>query len=427
MEKTLEMEKVKEGYKLTLIGVIPDDWEVKKLGQIGVFQTSSIDKTIKVNEDLVFLTNYMNVYKHETINNKSAQNFQVVSAKQSQIQSCNLKKGDILFTPSSETPYDIGHSSAVFEDLQNTVFSYHLIRFRPKITLDVLYSHYFCNNQTVLCQFTKYATGSTRFTISIKTFSNIIIPIPPLPEQQKIASILSTWDEAISKQKNLVEQTKKRNQGLAQQLLTGKKRLKGFEGEWNNLKFGEVINRITRRNDIENTNVVTISAKRGFVRQDDFFNKQVASETLTNYYLIKKGEFAYNKSYSGGYPMGAFKRLDNFDFGVVTTLYICFSIKNDFDSDFFKQYFEAGQMTHGLTKIAQEGGRAHGLLNIGLTDFLSLKIKVPTLPEQKAISQLIENAELELKLQESQLESLQNEKKGLMQMLLTGEVRVKVN
>jgi type I restriction enzyme S subunit len=414
MEKMLEIEKVKKGYKQTSIGLIPDDWEVKKLSQLGEVINGLTYSPEDIKPDGILVLRSSNIKDRQLEFND---NVFVNTDKYNPV-----RKGDILICVRNGSKALIGKNAMITSAAEGLAFGAFMAVFRGNQN-DFLFQIF----GTDLYQKEIHRNlGATINSINGSDLKLFKFPIPPLPEQQKIAAILSTWDEALSKQKLLVEQTKKRNKGIAQQLLTGKKRLKGFDGEWNNLKFGEVINRITRRNDIENTNVVTISAKRGFVRQDDFFNKQVASETLTNYYLIKKGEFAYNKSYSGGYPMGAFKRLDNFDFGVVTTLYICFSIKNDFDSDFFKHYFEAGQMTHGLTKIAQEGGRAHGLLNIGLTDFLSLKIKVPTLPEQKAISQLIENAELELKLQESQLESLQNEKKGLMQMLLTGEVRVKV-
>ncbi|MEI7563536.1 MAG: restriction endonuclease subunit S, partial [bacterium] len=94
----------------------------------------------KENEKKVFLVNYMNVYRHENINNEAVKLFQIVSAKDNQIESCNLKRGDILFTPSSETPEDIGHSAVIFEDLRDTVFSYHLMRFRPIIQIDILYS-----------------------------------------------------------------------------------------------------------------------------------------------------------------------------------------------------------------------------------------------------------------------------------------------
>ena len=424
MESTQEIEKVKEGYKKTVVGLIPEDWTCKSLREIGELK-NGINKD---KSDFGFglpMINLMDVFGYNRLF-KNNLDLSLVNATERDLKEFSLEKGDVLFIRSSVKSEGVGLTALICDDLQNTTYSGFIIRFRDNNFLNFDFKAHCFYESNFRQRLMNKSTISANTNINQSALNSLILAIPPLPEQQKIATILSTWDEAISKQKILVEQTRKRNQGIAQQLLTGKKRLKGFDGAWKEMKFGDAISRITRRNDIENTNVVTISAKRGFVRQDDFFNKQVASETLTNYYLLKKGEFAYNKSYSNGYPMGAFKRLNDFDFGVVTTLYICFSVKNEFDSNFFMHFFEAGLMTHGLTKIAQEGGRAHGLLNIGLNDFLSLKIIVPNLQEQKVISQLIEIAELELKLQKQQLSSLQNEKEGLMQKLLTGEIRVNV-
>lgn len=194
------------------------DWEEKRLGQIGVFQTSSIDKLSKDDEKLVYLVNYMNVYRHENITNLNRYKLQIVSAKDNQIVSSNLLKGDILFTPSSETPSDIGHSVVVFEDLENTVFSYHLMRFRPSIKLDLLYSHYFCNIPQVLKQLSRFATGSTRFTISVGNFSKIKVQLPSFEEQQKIANFLLTIDQSIEKLDAQIEDSVVFKQGLLQKM-----------------------------------------------------------------------------------------------------------------------------------------------------------------------------------------------------------------
>lgn len=194
------------------------DWEEKKLGDIGIFQTSSIDKLSKENELEVYLVNYMNVYRHEEINNNTIKHFQVVTAKENQINSCDLKKGDILFTPSSETPIDIGHSVVIFEDIENAVYSYHLMRFRPKRKIDLFYSHYFCNIPEVLNQLSKLATGSTRFTISVKSFSSIEVKLPCLEEQQKIANFLSSVDAKIESTNQQIKQTQSFKKGLLQQM-----------------------------------------------------------------------------------------------------------------------------------------------------------------------------------------------------------------
>lgn len=256
----------------------------------------------------------------------------------------------------------------------------------------------------------------------------IKIPLPPLPEQKAIASVLSKWDEAIQKNDQLIAQKEQRKKWLMQNLLTGKMRLKGFSGEWKEVRLGEVFDRVTRKNNEVNTNVVTISAQRGFVKQSDFFNKNVASEILDNYFLVTKGEFCYNKSYSNGYPWGATKRLNDFEKAVVTTLYICFGIKDNAkdNGSFFEQYFEANLLDNGLMKIAHEGGRAHGLLNVTPSDFFSLKITKPNFEEQTAIAQVLQAADKEISLLKTKAEKLKEQKKGLMQVLLTGKKRLRV-
>ena len=126
--------------------------------------------------------------------------------------------------------------------------------------------------------------------------------------------------------------------------------------------------------------------------------------------------------------MGAIKRLKEADKAVVTTLYICFSItdKQKLSIDFFEQYCENGEFNQGLMKIANEGGRAHGLLNVTPTDFFSLVMLLPTLPEQKAIAEVLTTADDEIATHRKKLDALRLQKRGLMQQLLTGKTRVKI-
>lgn len=128
-----------------------------------------------------------------------------------------------------------------------------------------------------------------------------------------------------------------------------------------------------------------------------------------------------------GYPFGAIKRLDAYDEGVLSTLYLCFElISKSCSSDFYKHLFEAGVLNKQLRGIVQVGARAHGLLNVTLEDFFAIKVKCPPLEEQKKIASFIDIADREIDLLRSQLEALREQKKGLMQQLLTGKVRVKV-
>lgn len=166
--------------------------------------------------------------------------------------------------------------------------------------------------------------------------------------------------------------------------------------EWKEYRLGDLFERVTRKNtNLESKNVLTISAQHGLINQEEFFNKTVAGKNLTNYYLLKKGEFAYNKSYSKGYPMGATKMLDKYDNGIVSTLYICFRSKSDLVNDeYFKYYFESKEYYDELSKIAQEGARNHGLLNVSTKDFFNMKILIPSKLEQKLIAETLKKLDI---------------------------------
>jgi type I restriction enzyme S subunit len=202
----------------------------------------------------------------------------------------------------------------------------------------------------------------------------------------------------------------------------------GFNEKWKAACLGDFFERVTRKNDEVNTTVVTISAQRGFIMQNDYFNKVVASDILNNYFLVERGEFCYNKSYSNGYPWGATKRLNDFEKAVVTTLYICFGIRDNgkTSGEFFEQFFESGSLEEGLSKIAHEGGRAHGLLNVTPSDFFALKITVPEYAEQVAIASVLQTSDKEIQILKCKLHKLKDQKKGLMQQLLTGKKRLKI-
>ena len=160
-------------------------------------------------------------------------------------------------------------------------------------------------------------------------------------------------------------------------------RFAGFTDDWEQRKLGEVVERITRKNlNLESRLPLTISAQDGLISQTEFFDKQVASKNISGYYLIENGEFAYNKSYSNGYPWGAIKRLDKYKNGVLSTLYIVFN-PIDVDSQFLVSYFDTTFWHSEIAEIAVEGARNHGLLNIPVMDFFRIKIKIPKSKEEQ--------------------------------------------
>jgi len=410
------MTETKQGYKKTKLGWIPDDWDICSIGKFGKIITGSTPSTKNkenYGDEYPFISPadiQYNKYINDTRKKLSEQGYKL---------SRSISQGAILFVCIGSTIGKVGIAS---ED-SATNQQINSIEVNRQNHNEYVFYELLSNSSRIK----RYAGEQAVPIINKSAFSKFLIRKPPIPEQKKIAQILSTWDKAIEKTNQLIEQKKLLKKGLMERLLTGKVRFEEFEDEeWEATEFRNIITRIKRKNKQGNDNVVTISAQRGFVKQENFFKKRVASKTLNNYYLVKRGEFAYNKSYSKGYPMGAFKRLDDFDYGVVTTLYICFAINEGHNSDFFLHFFEAGMMVRGLSKIAQEGGRAHGLLNIRISDFMKLKLTIPSLKEQQKIASVLNLFEKDILKHESYLEDLQQQKRGLMQQLLTGATRLKV-
>lgn len=154
-----------------------------------------------------------------------------------------------------------------------------------------------------------------------------------------------------------------------------------------------------------NANVLTISAQHGLINQAEFFNKAVASDDKSNYFLLEKGDFAYNKSYSNGYPFGTIKLLKRYEVGIVSPLYICFQIKDGgVSGEYLEQYFGAGLMNHEIQAFTQEGARNHGLLNIAVNDLFNSKIGLPLLREQTAIAKVLSSADQEIELLRQDIE-----------------------
>lgn len=173
---------------------------------------------------------------------------------------------------------------------------------------------------------------------------------------------------------------------------------------WDMVDLTEKFERITQKNNVKNQNVLTVSAQLGLIKQDDFFNKIVASDIKDNYFLLKRGDFAYNKSYSNGYPYGAIKVLDKYEMGVVSPLYICFRPKSsNICPKFYEYYFELGLLNREINRIAQEGARNHGILNITTIDFLNVKIPDVDLLEQQKIVKIIELWDKAIKIKEKLL------------------------
>lgn len=405
------------------------EWEVKRLGEIAEKVTSKN----KSNEQLPVLTNsategvvnQQDYFDREIVTKDNLTNYHIIELN------------DFVYNPRISVAAPVGPISR--NKIGTGIMSplYTIFKFKEG-NID-FFEQYFRTNcwHQYLKDKANFGARFDRMNISNEDFFNLPIPFPPLSEQRRIAQVLTALDELIAATNEKLEQMKVYKKGLMQQLFVdsmgGGKSLKinylqitklrfpefYEEKEWEEKKLGEIVMRITDRNKENNQNVLTISAQYGLVSQYDYFNKNVASADVSNYYIINKGDFAYNKSRSQGHPYGAIKSLRLYYKGIVSPLYICFRTKSDdFDCDFLEYYFDTDLIDGEISQIAQEGARNHGLLNISTTDFFdNVTIFVPTLPEQRKIASCLSAMDETINAYTEKVGLLGQYKKGLMQQM----------
>ncbi|BEB81420.1 restriction endonuclease subunit S [Escherichia coli] len=276
------------------------------------------------------------------------------------------------------------------------------------------------------------STQNAQKNINLQVLKPLLILTPPYAEQKKIAKILSTWDKAISVTEKLLTNSQQQKKALMQQLLTGKKRLLDengvrFSTEWEFKRISEIATRVQRKNDAAEHPILTISSLSGFVRQDERYSRYMAGESVKNYILLKKGEFAYNKGNSKTYEFGCIFDLEAYEAGLVPHVYVCFRLKNGLSHRYFKYLFEADYLKPQLGALVNTGVRNNGLLNIKPTEFMQTKVPVPCFEEQESIADMLYNSSRTIRVLQDKLACLKDEKKALMQQLLTGKRRVKVD
>lgn len=247
------------------------------------------------------------------------------------------------------------------------------------------------------------------------------IILPPLPEQKAIAQVLSTADAAIHTTEKLIAQKELRKKWLMQQLLTGKKRLKGFGGEVKLKLVEHYLKEISERNkDLKISNVLSVTNSRGFINQAEQFDRVVASEDATNYKIVRKEQFAYNPSRVN---VGSLDLLRDFESGILSPMYVVFETdKSQLLPDYFYYQLKT-QWFYGHIPMFVQGSVRDSLSFDGLC---SMKFFIPSMEEQTAIAQVLQAADKEISLLKAKAEKLREQKKGLMQVLLTGKVRLKI-
>ena len=269
---------------------------------------------------------------------------------------------------------------------------YRMFDFEKDISAKYFF-YYFSNNfyDRVMAMTAKTSVDSVRYEV----IADMDIIVPHIKEQKFIADIFQNFDYLITLHQRKLQKLKIIKKSMHENLFsqngekTPKIRFSGFTKDWEQRKLGEIAERIVRKNEkLESTLPLTISAQYGLIDQNEFFDKRIASKDVRGYYLIKKGEFAYNKSTSVDAPLGAIKRLDKYNNGVLSTLYILFKIIDDTStgSDYLVTYYATDLWHRGIQSIAAEGARNHGLLNIAPNDFFETMLSIPlNISEQKKV------------------------------------------
>lgn len=299
------------------------------------------------------------------------------------------------------------------------VLNQHIYRITPceGIDLDWLYAAL----KVVTSRIERKAHGfkSSLLHVRKSDITDQHIRLPKLEEQKEIARIIAVANRTIDLTEHLIAAKQERRTWLMQQLLTGKRRLPGFEKAWTEVHLREHLKEVSIRNKGRSvTRVLSVTNNKGFVLPEEQFSRSVASSDLSNYKVVHHGQFAYNPSRIN---VGSRAMLKNFDIGVISPMYVVFKVNKNLNADFLSYWMESsdGQQRINL----QSQGSVRDTVSFGA--LASIKILLPALNEQCAIVNILKTADRELDLLRSQLDALKEQKKGLMQKLLTGKVRVK--
>lgn len=395
------------------------DWKEIKLGELMTFKNG----VNALKENYGFGYKFINVL--DIINNNIITHDVIIGevnvSKQEFIKNI-VEYGDILFQRSSETRKEVGQSNVYLDEKKSATFGGFVIRGKKTTEYESLYIHYLLKTSKARKEITTKSGGSTRYNVGQETLSNVIIyKSSSLPEQQKIADYLSTIDTKINLLGEKKTELSRYKKAMMQKLFSREIRFKDENGtdfpDWEEKRLGGIADRINAKNKENNQNILTISGQKGLINQFDYYKNQYAAKDVTNYLLIQKNDFAYNKSYSKGYPFGAIKRLNNYQEGVLSTLYICFRFKETYNNSYFEHFFESGSFNNNLYKICVEGARNHGLLNVSINEFFNERLFVPSLIEQQKIANFLSAIDEGINKVAEQEKQMQAFKKAMLQQM----------
>ena len=394
---------IPQGYKDSPLGIIPKEWEVKRLGEVCTFHNGRA-----YNQKELLSQGKYRVLRVGNFFTNSSWYFS------------NLELEDVKYADDGDLLYAWSASFGPrFWKGEKVIYHYHIWKIDNfiKVTNTYLYTFLLFDASNL----TNTLQGGTMVHVTKENMERRYIAIPPIKEQDKICSILQLWDTAIEKQSELIEKLNLRKRALMQQLLTGKKRLPGFNDEWKHVPIKTFAKEVSNRN-VGGANHIVLSCTKydGLVPSLEYFGKQIYSNDLSSYKIIPQGHFAYATNHI---EEGSIGYQSNYENGLISPMYTVFVTNKEKVNDTFLYSVLKSHHLIYLYKSMMEGSinRRGGLR---WDSFSTIKIDLPSLEEQNVIASVLVKADEEIELAKEKLSNLQAQKRGLMQQLLTGKKRV---
>lgn len=381
---------------------LPSGWSKYELGEICKISSSKFDPTKN--------SEVKKCIELEHLSQKTGQILGFISSSEQKSIKNEFKEGQILY--GKLRPYLQKFCQAKFDGVCSSEI---WVLQGKKVTNDFLF---YLVQSDKFNQIANKTSGTKMPRADWEYMSEMPFFIPLEPEQEKIAEILSTWDEAINLTINLIENKKQFKKALMQNLLTAKIRFPEFKDEWEETKLGKFLKEKSDRNTENIELVLSVTNKFGFVTQVEYFDKSVASHNTANYKIVKRGNFAYNPSRIN---VGSIALLENYEIGILSPMYVVFECLKNLDNRFLKFWFQSHNFIGNLYKYLAGSVRE----SLNFKDMKTISIKLPNLNEQQKIAEVLTSCDDEINLLNLKLENLKKQKQGLMQKLLSAKVRVK--
>ena len=400
---------IPQGYKKTEIGIIPQEWEVKRIKDVCKVDANSL--TAKTSPDYEF--EYISLSDVDSDLFEISTSRQIFKSAPSRARRI-VKKEDVVI---STVRPNLQGFFRVKDDKKNLIASTGFAVLTP-IGCDSRYllSCFFSN--VISKQFYSLVVGSNYPAVNSSDVAKLKLAVPPMEEQRKIAEILGMWDEAIERQSRLIEKLELRKRALMQRLLTGRTRLPGFTAPWQKVKLGEIFK---ERNETkcEYLPLLSITAERGVILQSESDKKDTSNDDKSKYKRICPNDIGYNtmRMWQGRSALSAME-------GIVSPAYTIVTPKAEVDPLFISELIKQPRVVYDFWTHSQ--GLVGDTLNCKFHDFSQVKVAIPSLPEQKAIAEVLTTADDEIATNRKKLDALRLQKRGLMQQLLTGKTRVKM-